>query len=43
MSELRLAVLVECERTGETVAEICRRYGISRHGFHQMLARVKAA
>jgi transposase-like protein len=28
MGELRLAVLVESERTGETVSEICRRYGI---------------
>jgi len=32
MSELRLAVLVESERTRETVAEVCRRYGISRPG-----------
>lgn len=30
MSELRLAVLVESERTRGTVAEVCRRYGISR-------------
>ena len=33
MSELRLAVLVESERTRETVAEVCRRYEISRQTY----------
>ena len=30
VSKLRLGVLLESERTGETVTEICRRYQISR-------------
>ncbi len=35
MSELRLDVLVESERTGETVTEICRRYQISRQTYYR--------
>ena len=30
MAELRLDVFTEPLRTGETVADVCRRYGISR-------------
>ena len=30
MAELRFDVLFEPERTGETVADVCRRYEISR-------------
>jgi transposase InsO family protein len=42
MTELRLAVLVESERTGETVAEICRRYGISRQTYYRYRKRYLA-
>jgi len=42
MSELRLAVLVESERTRETVAEICRRYGISRQTYYRYRKRYLA-
>jgi len=34
MEELKLQVLYEPERTGETVAEVCRRRGISRETFY---------
>lgn len=34
MAELRLEVLLEPERTGETVAEVCRRPVISRETFY---------
>ena len=34
MDELKLQVLQEPERTGETVAEVCRRRGISRQTFY---------
>jgi len=34
MEELKLQVLREPERTGETVAEVCRRRGISRETFY---------
>jgi transposase-like protein len=30
MAELRLEVLLEAERTGMSVTEVCRRYGISQ-------------
>jgi transposase-like protein len=30
MEELKLEVLLEPERTGDSVAEVCRRRGISR-------------
>jgi hypothetical protein len=33
MKELKLDVPSEPERTGETVAEVCRRRGISRQTF----------
>ena len=42
MSELRLAVLVESERTRETVAEICGRYGISRQTYYRYRKRYLA-
>lgn len=42
MGELRLAVLVGSERTGETVSEICRRYGISRQTYYRYRKRYLA-
>ena len=42
MSELRLDVLVESERTGETVTEICRRYQISRQTYYRYRKRYLA-
>lgn len=35
MAELRLDVLTEPLRTGETVADVCRRYGISRDTYYR--------
>jgi transposase-like protein len=35
MEELKLEVLLEPERTGETVAEVCARHGISRASFYR--------
>jgi len=34
MDELKLQVLQEPERSGDTVAEVCRRRGISRQTFY---------
>ena len=34
MEELKLQVLHEPDRTRETVAEVCRRQGISRETFY---------
>ena len=34
MEELKLEVLLEPERTGDSVAEVCRRRGISRETFY---------
>ena len=34
MAELRMEVLLEAERTGVTVTEVCRRYGISRQTYY---------
>ena len=39
MEELRLAVLLEPERTGETVAEVCARHGISRASYYRYRRR----
>jgi transposase InsO family protein len=39
MEELRLAVLLEPERTGVSVAEVCRRQGISRASFYRYRRR----
>ncbi len=35
MAELRLEVLMEAERSGESVAAVCRGFGISRDTFYQ--------
>jgi transposase InsO family protein len=42
MAELRLAVLLEPERTGESVTAICRRYGISRQTYYRYRRRYLA-
>ena len=42
MTELRLSVLTDPDRTGETVAEVCRRYGISRQTYYRYLKRYLA-
>lgn len=42
MAEFRLEVLVEAERTGMTVAEVCRRYGISRQTYYRYRRRYLA-
>jgi transposase InsO family protein len=39
MEELKLAVLLEPERTGASVAEVCRRHGISRASFYRYRRR----
>jgi transposase InsO family protein len=39
MAELRLDVLLEAERTGATVAEVCRRHGISRDTYYRYRRR----
>jgi transposase InsO family protein len=39
MHELKLEVLLEPERTGETVAEVCARRGISRASFYRYRRR----
>ncbi len=42
MAELRMDVLLEPERTGQSVAEVCRRRGISRETFYQYKRRYEA-
>ena len=42
MAELRLDVLTEPSRTGETVADVCRRYGISRDTYYRYRCRYLA-
>ena len=42
MAELRLEVLLEPERTGTSVREICERYGISRETFYRYRRRYLA-
>jgi transposase InsO family protein len=39
MSELRLEVLLEPEKAGQSVAEVCRRRGISRETFYEYKRR----
>lgn len=39
MNELKLDVLSEPERTGETVVEVCRRRGISRATYYRYRRR----
>lgn len=41
MEELKLEVLLEPERTGETVAEVCARHGISRASFYRYRRRYR--
>ncbi len=42
MTELRLEVLLEPQRTEETVAEVCRRREISRQSFYRFKRRYEA-
>jgi transposase InsO family protein len=42
MAELRFEVLLEPERVGETVADVCRRYGISRDTYYRYRRRYLA-
>ncbi len=42
MTELRLEVLLEPERTGESVAEVCRRREISRQSYYRFKQRYEA-
>jgi transposase InsO family protein len=42
MAELRRDVLLQPERTGESVAEICRRFGISRQTWYRYRRRYLA-
>src|SRR6266498_4157768 len=42
MTELRLEVLLEPERTGESVAEVCRRREISRQSYYRFKRRYEA-
>ena len=39
MAELRLEVLLAAERNGESVSEVCRRYGISRQTYYRYRRR----
>jgi transposase-like protein len=39
MEELKLEVLLEPERTGETVAEVCARRGLSRASYYRYRRR----
>jgi transposase len=39
MEELKLAVLLEPERTGASVAEVCRRRGIARASYYRYRRR----
>jgi transposase-like protein len=43
MAELRLEVVLEAERSGESVAEICRRYKFSRETYYRYRRRYLAA
>ena len=42
MAEIRLEVLLEAARSGETVAEVCRRHRISRETYYVYLRRYQA-
>ena len=42
MAEMRLEVLLEAARSGETVSEVCRRFGISRKTYYVYLGRYQA-
>jgi transposase-like protein len=43
MAELRLEVLLEAEQSGESVAEVCRHYKISRETYYRCRRRYLAA
>ena len=42
MSELRLEVLLEPERTGDSIADVCRRREISRQSYYRFKRRYEA-
>jgi len=42
MAEMRLEVLLEAERTGMSVTEVCRRFGISRQTYYRYRNRYLA-
>jgi transposase-like protein len=42
MVEMRLEVLLEAARSGETVTAVCKRHGISRETFYVYLRRFQA-
>src|SRR5712691_8081534 len=42
MAELRLEVLFQSERSGESVTEVCRRHGISRQTYYRYRRRYLA-
>jgi transposase InsO family protein len=42
VEELRLQVLLEAERSDESIAELCRRRGIARSSFYEWSARYRA-
>jgi transposase InsO family protein len=42
MAEMRLEVLLEAARSGETVTEVCRRHGISRKTYYAYLKRFRS-
>lgn len=42
MSEIRLELLLEAARSGETVSAVCRRFGISRETYYVYLRRFRA-
>ena len=42
MVELRIQLLEEAVRTGDTVTEVCRRWGISRQTFYEYQRRYVA-
>jgi transposase-like protein len=42
MAEIRLEVLLEAARSGETVTEVCRRHEISRKTYYRYLRRYQA-
>lgn len=42
MAEMRLEVLLEAARSGETVTAVCKRHGISRETFYVYLRRFRA-
>jgi transposase-like protein len=42
MTELGLEVLLEPQRTGDSVAEVCRRWEISRQSYYRFKRRYEA-